>query len=163
MSASWFVLQSHPREESRCAEELSRRGLTAFFPLIREYRARRRRYEKAPFFPSYLFVRLDLETELDKARWARGVRRLVSFGGPPVPVPEEVMESLLLRTDAEGLISIDQELAEGDRVRIRTGPFKDLLGTVLRAPTPGGRVTILMDILAGSARVEMGNDQVLAV
>jgi transcriptional antiterminator RfaH len=160
---AWYVVQSHPREELHCAEELARRGITAYCPMVREYRARRRRDERGPLFPSYLFARLTFPEEYHLLQWCRGVRRLVRFGETIPTLDPVLVESLFERTGPDGLVDLEMDLAEGDRVRFRTGPFRDLIGTVLRCDSPRGRVLVLMELLAGEAKVTVDKNLVLAI
>src|SRR5688500_12577969 len=63
----WYVLHSPPIRETRVVSQLNFPGFRSFLPMywktIRH--ARRFRTIKAPFFPRYLFVSLDLQ----RARW----------------------------------------------------------------------------------------------
>ncbi len=160
---AWYVVQSHPREETRCAEELARKGIRTYCPLVREYRARRHRYEGAPLFPSYLFASFSFPEQYPLLVWSRGMKRLVRFGDTPPSLDPALVDSFFRRTDGEGLVDLGMEFAQGDRVKFRTGPFRDLAGTVLRCDSPQGRVQILMEALAGQARVTVDKNQVLAV
>jgi transcriptional antiterminator RfaH len=74
-----------------------------------------------------MFVRLDLNEEgLNVLRWTEGTYGLVSFGGEPVTVPENMINELKHRMqiieEAGGLVF--EDLKQGDKVRITKGPFE---------------------------------------
>ena len=117
----------------------------------------------APFFPGYLFVRLDLEQE----RWRSingtiGVIRLVAFGsgGRPAPLPEGFVERLGALSGSEGLEN-GEKLTAGDPVRVIGGPFDDLCG-VLESSCESERVTILLSLLGQKTRVSLRRGLLIA-
>ena len=91
-------------------------GLHELFAADHAHRApaRQLRTVRMPLFPSYVFVRLDLERD----RWRSvngtyGVARLVMADGRPVPVPKGVVKSLLDLRDANGVVRLDHNLSIG--------------------------------------------------
>jgi transcription antitermination factor NusG len=117
---------------------------------------------KAPFFPGYLFVSLDLDCE----RWRSingtvGVIRLVAFGsgGRPTPLPRGFVERLQELND--GNCPIANELRAGDRVRVIGGPLDDLCGA-LEGASDHERVTILLSLLGKETRVSLRRGSLIA-
>lgn len=56
------------------------------------------RERRLPLFPGYLFIRADFEEVHSTTITAIPyVQRFISFGGEPLPVPEDVMAELLYR------------------------------------------------------------------
>lgn len=162
-SAAWYVIRTKPREEARCLEELARAGMETLCPMVREYRLRRRRIEKVPLFPGYVFVRFSFPRDFYTVKWARGVKGLVRFGeGPPVPMEDETLEFFTNRMDEDGLVDMNPGLKPGDPVRFRTEPFKGLVGTILRTDDAKGRILVLMELMY-QARVEVEPYQLEAV
>src|SRR5688572_18745613 len=87
-SERWFAVQTLHRRESGAQLQLEAQGFAVFLPQItRTVRhARQLRTVRTPLFPSYAFVRLDVERD----RWRSingtyGVARLVIADGRPVP------------------------------------------------------------------------------
>jgi len=151
----WFAVQTLYRRESGAQLQLEAQGFTALLPQItRTVRhARRLRTIKAPLFPSYIFVRLDLERD----RWRSvngtyGVARLLMAHGRPVPVPKGVVKSLLDLRDANGVVRLDSDLSIGQRVEMIAGPFAQALGELVRLDGPE-RVKVLLDIMGGKVPV----------
>lgn len=147
----WYVARTLPNREGGAASQLAAQGFRVFLPRIaRTVRhARKMRHVRAPAFPGYLFVELDL----DRDRWRSvngtfGVVRLVGADERPLPVPRGVVESLLDRIDETGVCRFDQGLSTGQRVRVVSGPFVDQLGELVRLDG-AGRVRVLLEIMGG--------------
>ena len=144
----WYVVRTKPREEVICVEHLTLRGVPVLCPMTREYRWRRRRTETVPLFPGYAFAHFTYPDQYYDVKWARGVNQLVQFGEakPPI-VDDSIIEFLRSRMDSKGAIDRTHELKSGDPVRFRTGPLKDLMGTILSTDSANERVTVLMELL----------------
>lgn len=153
----WFVVQTNPKEEERALVHLAEKGLELFFPRIRVVRFRRLRAKQAirPLFPSYLFARFHYPEEYPHVVWTRGVRRVLGTGGEPTSVPDEVIATIQSQMDPQGLVRVGRRLRPKDRVRIISGPFKDLLGIFERDLDDQGRVEILLAVLGFQARVHL--------
>ncbi len=159
----WYVVKTKLREESICIEEFARKGIPVFCPMTKEYRLRRRRTETVPLFPGYVFCRFTYPDHYYDVKWTRGVSKLVKFGlDDPPPVSEPVIEFLRSQMNSDGIIDRTSELKPGDPVRFRTGPFKDLMGTILSCDTAQERIVVLMELLY-QAKVEVDSYHVEAV
>jgi transcriptional antiterminator RfaH len=99
-----------------------------------------------------MFLILDLSRD----RWLSvrstvGVASLFTCQGLPVAVPEGVVEALIAHSD-EGLTILDVGLAKGQPVRILSGPFANLVGTLDRLDS-AGRTRVLLDIMGTAVPV----------
>jgi transcription elongation factor/antiterminator RfaH len=152
----WYALYTKPNAEYQLATTLQQRKLEVYLPEIEAPKARTDRKRK-PFFPSYLFVHVDLETVgLSNLRWIPGLRRIVAFDDRPMPVPGEIIDLLrykLGEIDAAGG-RLAHSFQPGDSVRIVDGPFRDLLAIFDGPTTPAKRVQVLLRIL-GASRVQV--------
>lgn len=147
----WYCAQTLPRREEGAAAQLAAQGFRVFLPrLLRTVRhARKMRTVRAPAFPCYLFVALDLRRDRWRAvNGTRGVARLVMADERPAPAPQGVVETLLDLVDAAGLARFDAGLAEGQAVRVLNGPLAEAVGRLLRAES-GDRVRVLLEIMGG--------------
>jgi transcription antitermination factor NusG len=82
----------------------------------------------------------------------------VAFDGRPVPVSEQAID-LIRETLAEFNKSADkplQKFSPGDIVRIKNGPFADLLALFEGQTTAAERVTVLLNFLGSFSRVRLG-------
>jgi transcription elongation factor/antiterminator RfaH len=153
----WFLAHTQPKSEQRAEFHLGAQGFRTYLPQIQKTvrHARQLRTVQAPLFPRYLFVILDLGRD----RWLSvrstiGVSRLFTTqDGRPVPVPSGIVESLIGRSDGE-LTRLDAGLVEGQQVRILSGPFADLVGTLERLDG-AGRVKVLLEMMGTAVPVTL--------
>jgi transcriptional antiterminator RfaH len=156
-SAQWYTLFTKPNAEYRVAAILQKQGLQTYLPEIKSFKAYQGRV-KRPFFPCYLFVKLDLEAlGLLQVRWTPGLRRVVAFADRPVPLADEVIE-LIQRKVGEVKASKGRpahNFKPGETVRITAGPFQDMLAIFEGPTTPAMRVRVLLDILGQASRTQI--------
>jgi transcriptional antiterminator RfaH len=160
MQQRWYVVNTQPRRELRAVEHLTRQEFVTFCPCVRRVvtHARKRTTALSPLFPNYVFVRLDLSRDhWRKVNGTRGVVRLLASGDAPLPVPRGVVEELELKTTVDGEMDWTSSFRSGDRVRISTGPFANLVG-VLEHLDAAGRVKVLLDLLGRSVCVALRGD-----
>jgi transcription elongation factor/antiterminator RfaH len=127
MGISWYVIHSKPRKEEFLAEQLELRRIEAFAPTIRVQVVNPRARKFRPYFPGYIFVHADLEVvELSSLQYAPGSTGLISFGGEPAHVPDNLIAAIKRRVDeinAAGGELFDV-LKSGQTVVIHDGPFR---------------------------------------
>ena len=157
---NWYALHTKVNSEKKVARLLSQREIETYVPEI-QYSSRDR-VRIRPFFPGYLFMYLDLDTANPAHwQWTPGLRRIVAYGRKPIPVPEEVISLIRYKLDEmaskKGRRSYDFE--PGDIVRIKDGPFEDMLAIFDKEISPDGRVQVLLTALNRSVRVSIaGSD-----
>jgi transcription elongation factor/antiterminator RfaH len=154
--ARWYLVHTRPNGEGKAEFNLAAQGFAAFLPRIDKTirHARRLKTVRRPLFPRYLFVRFDTARD----RWLSvcgtfGVTRLFMQDGRPVAVPVGIVEGLLAHSDA-GVTRLDVELREGQRVRILSGPFAELTGTLARLDE-GRRVEVLLEMMGAAVPVSV--------
>ena len=153
----WYVIQTKPKKEGESTSYLSTRGLEIFSPLIETFSSRNGRMNKElkPLFPSYIFGKFDLEKDYPLVRWARGVKKILSFGGYPTPVSEEVIEIVKVGMDIQGFVRIKHDFKTNDVVRLKSGPLKDFLGIFDRWVSDSERVRILLNLIGYQPTIEI--------
>jgi transcription elongation factor/antiterminator RfaH len=150
----WFLVHTQPNRERRAELHLGRQGFRTHFPTIQKTirHARQPRSVRAPLFPRYLFIILDLERD----RWLSvrstvGVSALFACDGRPIPVPEGIVETLIENTDEANLTLFNSGLRAGQPVRILSGPFVVRLERLDGA----GRVRVLLDMMGPAVPVAL--------
>lgn len=153
----WYAVHTKPRTEKRVAMALQQRGVETFLPETTVFTANQKR-RKAPFFPNYLFMRTDLATDNPALwQWTPGLRHIVTYGSRPAPIPDEVIMLIgvkLHELDYEGS-ELRHPFEPGDIVRIKNGPFRDMMAIFDGPSTPSKRVHVLMGSLNNSVRVRI--------
>ena len=149
--ARWYLIQTKPRQEARAQEHLERQHFECYRPLKGAPLTRRgSRSTEEELFPGYLFIRMDqVHDNWYPIRSTRGVARIVTFGGQPVPVQDELIEQIRQRlsTPAPRVI-----FNQGDVVRINAGGFCDVEAIFLAADGTE-RAVILLNLLQRQQKV----------
>jgi transcriptional antiterminator RfaH len=156
-SNKWYVIQTKPKREEEVKSYLSTKGLEMFFPLMEKFVLKNGRVTRgiAPLFPSYLFGKFDLYSSYSLVRWARGVRKILGFGGYPSPVADEVVELIKCRTDENEVLRKVRNFQANDVIRVTFGPMRDLLGIFEKWMSDGERVTILLNLIGYQPTIEL--------
>lgn len=160
----WYVAQTQPHAEGRAIAHLERQGYQVFCPRYRKTvrHARKARQVLAPLFPNYLFLHLNSAHDLWRAvNGTRGVVRLISQSEAPGPLPHGVVEDLLSKTDAAGVMDWTPAFKIGQAVRIAEGPFMDLVGK-LEHLDAAGRVRVLLELLGRHVSVALRCEALIA-
>ena len=154
---SWYVVHTKPRRELLAAGLLvDDLGVVAYLPEVLQVARGRRRNE--PLFPGYLFIQADLSaTSLSRINATPGVRRLVTAGGQPQPLPAGEVEALRERVDslnaAGGMPS--HSLNPGDQVTLKAGPLQGLRAVFIGPMRPAQRVRVLLEFLGSLSETEV--------
>jgi transcription antitermination factor NusG len=159
LEPDWYAAQTRPRHEKRVVEQLTGRSVEHYlaqYDTLSRWKDRRVRLS-LPLFPGYVFVRIPLCERL-RVLTVPGVTRLVGFGGRPVPLPNDEIETLrrglsLLRPVPHPFLSA------GDRVLIKEGPLAGMEGVLLRRKGLF-RVVLSLDLIKSSICVDVDADAV---
>lgn len=153
----WYTLHTKPNAEHQVVATLQQREIETYLPEIVTPTANKGK-RKLPFFPCYLFARIDLErVGFSAVQWTPGLRRLVAFDEQPVSLPAEVIELIRQQVDqleAAGGLPL-HNFKPGDTVRIKEGPFQNMLALFAGPTTPAQRVQVLLEILGHARRVKV--------
>lgn len=152
----WYTLYTKPRTEFRVAEALQERKLEVFLPEISVGKPELQNPQKAPFFPCYMFMRIDFaSTPSAWWQWTPGLRSVVMFDDQPVPMPDYVIDVIKQQLDGydrhRGKLA--QPYKQGELIRITEGPFADMVAIFNGPSTPGKRVQVLLKVLGQLNRV----------
>ena len=162
----WYLIHSKPQQENLARENLERQGYEIYLPLALLRRRRRGRpySEPGPMFPRYLFIHLGAGIDdWGPIRSTMGVSTLVRFGQAPARVPDDLIQALKGKEDANGIQVLPYNLLKkGQKIRIAEGPFEGYEG-LYEAQTGRDRVVILLKILEKQARLEIEQAKVEAV
>ena len=160
----WYVIQSKPQKESFLTEQLCLRGIETYYPKIRIKPVNPRSKKVKPYFPGYLFVRVDLEkVGFSTLNWIPGASKLVSYGGEPAFVPDILIQSIRRRIGGSEFSGNDsvQNLKHGDIVTIQSGPFTGYRAIFDSRLKGNERVRVLLEMLQDrQVCVELSGGQV---
>lgn len=163
----WYVVQTQPRKEALAEWHLRNQRFGVFCPRIQPpaKAGRARREALRPFFPNYLFVKLDLgEDPWHSIGGTIGVARLVKFGtardSMPAAVPAGLVDKFIANSGEGSELGFVSSLASGDRVKVVGGTFDGVYG-ILEKATQHERVTILLDLLARETRLKIDRSRLV--
>ena len=161
--AKWYAIRTKPREEDRAAMNLSSWSVQTFTPKFKELRTSgySREYASKPLFANYLFAKFNADKELHKINFTRGVSTVISFGGRPVSIDDEIIDLLKARVAPDGFVHMDEDdLENGDKVRINSGPFESMVGIFKRRTKDKARVQILLDAMNSESHLLIDREMV---
>ena len=153
----WYLVHTLSHGECRAQLHLGAQGFRTHFPTIQKTirHARQLRTVRAPLFPRYIFLILDLGRDPWLSVWGTvGVSSLFSCENRPVPVPEGIVETLIENSDEANLALFTSGLATGQSVRILSGPFANFVGKLERLDA-AGRVRVLLDMMGTAVPVAL--------
>jgi transcriptional antiterminator RfaH len=144
---AWYVVYTKPHREAQAEMSLRRKGIEVFYPqlVLPDWSPGVGR--SMPLFPSYLFVRVELERRFHDVAWSPGVKRFVGTAGLPAPIGDDVVAFLQCNTSPDGRLRARPALKAGEEVEITSGPFAGLVGIIQDPPDAKGRIKVLMRLL----------------
>lgn len=159
----WYVINTCPKQENRAEHNLKAWQVETFLPKLRcerksQYTSKSSFFMK-PLFPGYLFARFNGSVLTHKINFTRGVRSIVSFGGIPAIVQDNMIEMIRSNITADGLI-VKEKLSYGDRVVIEEGPFRELCGIFEDDVAETERIKILLTTIEYQAHLLVNRQQV---
>jgi len=130
---NWYAVFTIPQNEKSAARHLSLRDIELFLPTYRavhQWKNRQRATLELPLFPCYLFVRISRQ-ERRRVLESPGVLRIIGSHSEPIPVPDSTIE-FLRGGFCTGAAEPYCDLVLGQKVRIKSGAFEGLEGTLVR-------------------------------
>jgi transcription elongation factor/antiterminator RfaH len=158
VSSKWYVIRSKPRRERFVHDQLSGQGLEVFYPAVKVHPVNPRSARERAYFPSYLFVHLDLVTVgVNRLRWLPAAIGLLEFGGEPAIVPDLLVAQLKRKVSAiqaaGGMVFAD--LNRGDTIKITSGPFAGYEAIFDLRRKGSDRVRVLLELLRRQVPLEL--------
>lgn len=148
-NATWYLIQTKPRQEARAEEHLMRQQFECYRPVQAQAAASKaRRLVDEALFPGYLFLRMDLSNSWYPIRSTRGVSRIVSFGGMPCPVPDALIQQIQQRLQAP---LAPTPFTHGERVLVKAGNSD--LQAIFLSDDGEERAVILLNLMQREQRV----------
>src|SRR5512145_25294 len=100
MAAAWYVLRSKPNKEDFFCDQLLAHRFEVYHPRIPVRTVNPRARKVRPYFPGYLFVRIDLElTTASLLHWMPGSAGLICFDAEPASVPDCLLNAIRQRVE----------------------------------------------------------------
>ncbi|MBK7105478.1 MAG: UpxY family transcription antiterminator [Ignavibacteriae bacterium] len=158
----WYALYTKPRHEFKASSQLTACGVEHFLATVTKIKQWSDRKKKVtePLFSGYIFVRGNEKDRLI-ALEQQSIVRTIFFEGKPAIVPNWQIENLQKMLERGTDISLTENLAIGSRVKIISGPFKDVEGIVYENANQDKILAITIDLLRRTVIVKIPKDSVI--
>lgn len=158
----WYVIQTNPKQEDRANINLKAWGVETLHAKLKTRRYNQftgaASYISQPLFPRYIFAKFDAHKYLSKIWFTRGVHSVVSFGGNPASVDEDIIRIIQGRIDKDGFVQIGEDLKPGDKVVVKAGPLRNLMGIFEGELKANERVIVLLTAINFQGRLVVSRD-----
>ena len=133
MDKQWIVVRSKPRSEKVAHNELVKKNIEAYLPLLKERRkwSDRKKWVEFPLFSSYLFARIDIKDSIFVLQ-TQGVNTIVKFGKQIAIVQNSVIKAIRLAMEGGYQLEPVEYFVEGNQVEVIAGPMKGVKGIVAK-------------------------------
>jgi len=130
---------------------------------IVEYKDGVKKEKVKKMFPGYVLVEMIMSDEVwFIVRNTQGVTGFIGSSGKgakPIPLmPDEV--DRILTSMGMSRIDLAKDLAEGKKVRITDGPFKNMIGKVKSYDLENKKIELLLDLFGQETSVEVGLSEI---
>lgn len=163
----WYAVYTKHNEEDRVGYNLMAWQVETLTPklLRRHYNKFIGGYQNVvkPLFPRYIFARFRADQMLHKVCFTRGVQSVVSFGGTPAWIDDEIIELVRSRIGPDGFVRTSEELRPGDKVVIREGPLKNFVGVFESKTKDQARISILLTAVSYQSHVLIESEMAMKV
>jgi transcription antitermination factor NusG len=130
----WYAVYTKPRWEKKICAQLEKKGLVYYCPMNKVRRKWSDRYKviEEPLFKSYVFVQIT-EEEKARVRLTDGVVNFLYWNGKPGIIKDEEIDVIRrFLNEYEQVEARPVRLAEGEKVRVKTGLLMDTEGIVIK-------------------------------
>jgi transcriptional antiterminator RfaH len=146
----WYVAHSKHRNEELLWKQFCIRNFESYYPRLKVKTVNPRARKVQPYFPGYLFVRVDLDvTGRSIIEWMPGGVGLVSFGDEPAFIPDSLIYSIKQRIESLETVPAENPvlLSKGDRILIHEGIFRGYEAIFDDQFSGADRVRVLLSLL----------------
>jgi transcriptional antiterminator RfaH len=149
--SSWILVHSKPHKEAFLWGELNARQIDSYYPQIRVKPVNPRARKIQPYFPGYLFVNIDVDSDQFKELpWLPGSVGWVRFGDEPAMVPETIIQGIRRHVDElnqREIVERKSPFQHGELVEIVDGPFAEYEALFDTAVSGKERVRVLLQMV----------------
>jgi transcription antitermination factor NusG len=131
----WYVLQSKPLKEIKVFEQIRKKNINVYLPLIEtvRYWSDRKKKVNVPLFPGYLFVYADMDERYNAISNTFGALKYLVYQKRHAIISDEEINNIKISLIEPERVRIeDARLIEGDMVEITHGIFKGLKGIIVQ-------------------------------
>lgn len=159
----WHIIYTKPNQETLVNRQLQDRNVETYLPYLQFERGYRRGIRLEAFFPHYVFVNIDLDSnQANGVQWLAGMRAIVHFDNQPAIVPAQVIDVMRRRLNpyAEKVLRKTEWLFKSNEpVLVTDGPFQGMDAIFQQGLNGGQRAQILLKLLGTWVRADVDVNQ----
>ncbi len=174
MDKQWYVVNTYSGHENKVKEKLEMRSESMnmqdyiFRVIVPEQKIVEEKdgvtKEKVKkMFPGYILVEMVMSDEAWYAvRNTPGVTGFIGSSGKgakPTPLQPYEVDNIL-NNMGMSRIDVDKELETGSKVKIISGPFSGMFGTIDQIDTVSQKLVLLVDLFGQETSVEVGMNEI---
>lgn len=177
----WYVVRSISGQEKKAKtyleNEITRRKLNSFVPEILiptekvyEVRQGKKIQREKSFFPGYILINADLETNGEVLPLITNMTGIIGFLGEkggaskePVPLRNSEVERILGRMSGDASYEqakVDATFTVGESVKVMEGAFNGFIGTIEEVFEDKQKLNVMVKIFGRDTPVELNYGQV---
>lgn len=171
MEKEWYVVNTYSGHESKVKEKLEMRAssmdmqdyiLRVVVPETTEIDASGKE-KKKKLFPGYILVEMIMTDEAwFIVRNTPGVTGFIGSSGKgakPFPLTPQEVDKIL---GSMGLsrLNAENDLKEGEKVKVISGPFEGMFGTIKSVDIENAKLEVLVDLFGQETTVELEFSQI---
>lgn len=147
LQKNWYALYTKSRSEFKAAEQLEENGIEYYLPAITRVRqwSDRKKKISEPVLRGYIFIYVNEKERLVSLE-QNAIVRCVFDQGRPAVIPAWQIENLQKMLSQKSDFFIHDGIVPGVKVRIKEGPFLDVIG-VVRETDNGSTIAVSIDLL----------------
>lgn len=117
--------------------------------------------KKINLFPGYFFVKFDETYHWRKVNSTYGVNKIVCFGNFPSAAPDLFIKKMQDECNYN-FVNNENRLNIGDNVKIKKGPFSNLIGQIFKV-RKNERIWILLDLITTTKNISSKANNLIIV
>jgi transcription antitermination factor NusG len=129
----WFVIRTKPRWERKVANQIEKKEIEVYVPVIEKIRiwSDRKKKVREPMFSGYVFVFGNEEERLRAISQTIGAMSYIFFNKRPAVLRQEEIDYIRLSLKVPERITVEEkQIKKGDFITVRRGPFRGMKGYV---------------------------------
>ena len=175
MEKQWYVVNTYSGHENKVKEKLDMRSQSmdmqdyifrVIVPeetVVEETKDGKTKERTKKLFPGYILVEMVMSDEAwYVVRNTPGVTGFIGSSGKgakPTPLQPYEVDNIL-NSMGMSRLDINKELEAGAKVKIISGPFSGMIGTIDTVDAPNQKVMLLVDLFGQETSVEVGISEI---
>ena len=175
MEKEWYVVNTYSGHENKVKEKLDMRSQSmdmqdyifrVIVPeetVVEETKDGKTKERTKKLFPGYILVEMVMSDEAwYVVRNTPGVTGFIGSSGKgakPTPLQPYEVDNIL-NSMGMSRLDVNKELETGAKVKIISGPFSGMIGTIDSVDAPNQKVMLLVDLFGQETSVEVGISEI---